>query len=43
MNLTAHELSYIQSQGLYVRERCDGCETILNQSVSYTIAGMAVT
>ena len=41
MNLTAHELSYIQSQGLYVRERCDGCETILNQSVRYTIAGMA--
>ena len=35
------ELSYIQSQGLYVREKCDGCGAILNQSVRYTIAGKA--
>ncbi len=41
MNLTAQELSYIQSQGLYVREKCDACEAILNQSVRYTIAGKA--
>ena len=41
MNLTAQELSYGQSQGLYVREKCDGCGTILNQSVRYTIAGKA--
>ena len=41
MNLTAQELSYIQSQGLYVREKCDGCGAILNQSVRYTIAGKA--
>ncbi len=41
MNLTAQELSYIQSQGLYVREKCDSCGAILNQSVRYTIAGKA--
>ena len=41
MNLTAQELSYIQSQGLYVREKCDSCGAILNQSVRYTITGKA--
>ncbi len=41
MNFTARELSYIQSQGLYVREKCDSCGAILNQSVRYTIAGKA--
>lgn len=41
MNFTARELSYIQSQGLYVREKCDSCGAILNQSVRYTITGKA--
>ena len=41
MNPTAQELSYIRSQGLYVREKCDSCGSILNQSVRYTIAGKA--
>ncbi len=41
MNLTAHELSYVRSQGLYLKEKCDACEAILNQSVRYTIAGKA--
>ena len=39
MNLTAQEFSYVPSQGLYLMEKCDGCKTILNQSVTYTIAG----
>ena len=41
MNLTAQELSYIRCQGLYLKEKCDACEAILNQSVRYTIAGKA--
>ena len=39
MNLTAQELSFVRTQGLYLKEKCDGCKTILNQSVTYTIAG----
>ena len=39
MNLTVQELTYVQSQGLYVREKCDSCGAILNQSVRYTITG----
>ena len=39
MNLTAQELSFVRTQGLYLTEKCDGCKTILNQSVTYTIAG----
>ncbi len=39
MNLTAQELTYVRDQGLYLKEKCDGCKTILNQSVRYTIAG----
>ena len=39
MNLTAQELSYVRSQGLYLTEKCDGCKTILNQRVRYTISG----
>ena len=41
MNLTVQELTYVQSQGLYVREKCDSCGAILNQSVRYTITGKA--
>ena len=39
MTLTLQERARVQFQGLYVREKCDGCGTILNQSVRYTIAG----
>ena len=39
MRLTVEEGTTIQSQGLYLTEKCDGCKTILNQSVTYTIAG----
>ncbi len=41
MTLTLQEQARVQFQGLYVREKCDGCGTILNQSVRYTIAGKA--
>ena len=41
MRLTVEEQAHVQSQGLYLTERCDGCKTILNQSVTYTIAGKA--
>ena len=41
MNLAAQELTYVRDQGLYLKEKCDGCKTILNQSVRYTIAGKA--
>ena len=39
MTLTLQEQAHVQSQGLYVRGKCDACKTILNQSVRYTIAG----
>ena len=39
MNLTSRELAYVRSQGLFVREKCDGCASLLNQSVHYTITG----
>ena len=39
MTLTLQEQAHVQSQGLYVREKCDACGAILNQSVRYTIAG----
>jgi hypothetical protein len=38
MKLTAAELAYIRSQGLYITEKCDGCGKLLNQTVRYTIA-----
>ncbi len=41
MNLTAQELTYVRDQGLYLKEKCDGCKTIMNQSVRYTITGKA--
>ncbi len=41
MNLTAQELSFVRTQGLYITEKCDSCGAILNQSVRYTIAGKA--
>ncbi len=41
MTLTPQEQTYVRSQGLYLKEKCDGCKTILNQSVRYTIAGKA--
>ncbi len=41
MNLTAQELTYVRDQGLYLKEKCDGCKAILNRSVRYTIAGKA--
>jgi hypothetical protein len=36
MKLTAAELAYVRSQGLYITEKCDGCGKLLNQSVRYT-------
>ena len=39
MKLNAAELAYVRSQGLYVTEKCDGCEKLLNQSLRYTITG----
>jgi hypothetical protein len=39
MKLSAAELAYVRSQGLYVTEKCDGCRKPLNQTVHYTIAG----
>jgi hypothetical protein len=38
MNLTAPEIAYVHSQGLYVTEKCDGCGKLLNQTLRYTIA-----
>ena len=37
MKLTAAELAYVRSQGLYITEKCDGCGKLLNQTVRYTI------
>ena len=39
MNLTPTELAYVQSRGLYLSEKCDGCGKLLNQAIRYTIAG----
>ena len=39
MKLTATELAYVRSQGLYITEKCDGCGTLLNQTFRYTRAG----
>ena len=39
MKLTASELFYVRSQGLYVTEKCDACGKLLNQTFRYTIAG----
>ena len=39
MKLNAVELAYVRAQGLYITEKCDGCEKLLNQTVRYTITG----
>ena len=39
MKLTASELAYVRSQGLYLTEKCDGCGKLLNQALRYTITG----
>jgi endogenous inhibitor of DNA gyrase (YacG/DUF329 family) len=39
VKLTATELAYVRSQGLYITEKCDGCGKLLNQTVPYMIAG----
>ncbi len=39
MKLTAAELTYLRSHGVYVTEKCDGCGKLLNRTVRYTIAG----
>ena len=39
MEISAHELAYVRSQGLYITQLCDGCGRLLNQTVQYTIAG----
>jgi hypothetical protein len=39
MKLTAAEIAYVHSVGLYLTERCDGCGKLLNQTFRYTIAG----
>src|SRR6266849_5555466 len=39
MKLTAAELAYVRSQGLYLTEKCDRCGKLLNQAVRYTIDG----
>jgi hypothetical protein len=38
MKLTAAELAYVRSQGLYLTEKCNGCRKLLNQTARYTIA-----
>jgi hypothetical protein len=37
VKLTAAELAYVRSPGLYITEKCDGCGKLLNQSFRYTI------
>ncbi len=37
MKLTADELAYVRSLGLYVTEKCGQCGKLLNQTVRYTI------
>lgn len=39
MKLTATELAYARTQGLYITDKCDGCATLLNQTIRYTISG----
>ena len=39
MEISAPELAYVRSQGLYLTQKCDGCGKLLNQTVTYTIAG----
>jgi Fe-S-cluster-containing dehydrogenase component len=39
MRLSAAELAYVRSQGLYITDKCDGCGKLLNQTFRYTIAG----
>jgi len=39
VKLTAAELAYVRSRGLYVCEKCDACGKVLNHSFRYTIAG----
>lgn len=37
MKLTPNELAYVQSQGLYITEKCDGDGKLLNQTLRYSI------
>ena len=39
MKLTATELAYVRTQGLYITDKCDGCGKLLNQTIRYTISG----
>jgi hypothetical protein len=39
MKLSAAEVAYIRSAGLYLTDRCNGCGKPFNQSFRYTIAG----
>jgi len=38
MKLTATELAYVRSRGLYVTGQCDGCGKLLNQTFRHMIA-----
>jgi len=38
MKLTASELAYVRTQGLYITEKGNHCRKLLNQTVRYTIA-----
>jgi hypothetical protein len=37
MKLAASELGAVCSVGLYITEKCDGCQKLLNQTFRYTI------
>jgi len=39
MKLTATELAYVRTQGLFITDKCDGCGKLLNQTSRYTISG----
>jgi len=39
MKLTTAEFACLRSQGLYITEKCDGCGTLLNQTMRFTING----
>ncbi len=39
VKLSAAELAYVRSQGLYITEKCDECGKVLNQTVRYTSPG----
>jgi hypothetical protein len=39
MEISALERAYVQTQGLHITEKCDGCGKLLNQSFRYTIGG----